>query len=94
MKFDPVAFGVFLAVTVLVTGIGFFANRWRRPKNADNLDEWALGGRTLGPFITWFLLDGDLYSAHTLIATPLPPWQPRPRPPSAEIPPSPPTLRS
>jgi DNA-binding LacI/PurR family transcriptional regulator len=70
MRFDPVAFGVFLVLTALVTGIGFFASRWRRPKNADSLDEWTLGGRTFGPFITWFLLGGDHYSAYTLIAIP------------------------
>ena len=28
-----------------------------------HLDEWGLGGRGFGTFITWFLLGGDLYMA-------------------------------
>jgi SSS family solute:Na+ symporter len=70
MSFNSVTFAVFLALLVLITGMGFVASRWRRAKEANNLDEWALGGRTFGPFITWFLLGGDLYSAYTLIAVP------------------------
>ncbi|MEU1301270.1 monocarboxylate uptake permease MctP [Streptomyces shenzhenensis] len=70
MSFDPVAFSVFLALLLLVTVMGFVASRWRRTGDADHLDEWALGGRTFGPLITWVLLGGDLYSAYTLIAIP------------------------
>lgn len=70
MQFDGVAFGVFLSLFILVTGMGFVASRWRRATDLDNLDEWALGGRGFGGFITWFLLGGDLYSAYTLIAVP------------------------
>jgi solute:Na+ symporter, SSS family len=70
MTFDSVTFGVFLALLALITGMGFVASRWRRAKQANSLDEWALGGRSFGPFITWFLLGGDLYSAYTLIAVP------------------------
>ena len=35
-----------------------------------SLDEWGLGGRGFGTFITWFLLGGDLYTAYTFIAVP------------------------
>jgi SSS family solute:Na+ symporter len=70
MSFNSVTFAVFLALLILITGMGFVASRWRRAKDANNLDEWALGGRGFGPFITWFLLGGDLYSAYTLIAVP------------------------
>jgi SSS family solute:Na+ symporter len=70
MSFNSVTFAVFLALLILITGMGFVASRWRKAKEANNLDEWALGGRTFGPFITWFLLGGDLYSAYTLIAVP------------------------
>lgn len=70
MNFDGVTFGVFFVLFTLVTGMGFFASRWRRPKNLNDLDEWALGGRGFGGFVTWFLLGGDLYSAYTLIAVP------------------------
>ncbi len=70
MTINAVTLGVFLFLTLLVTGLGFFASRWRRAKNANSLDEWALGGRGFGGFVTWFLLGGDLYSAYTLIAVP------------------------
>ncbi|WP_037344954.1 monocarboxylate uptake permease MctP [Sciscionella sediminilitoris] len=70
MTFNWATFGVFLGLLLLITVLGFIASRWRRAKEANQLDEWALGGRTFGPFITWFLLGGDLYSAYTLIAVP------------------------
>jgi SSS family solute:Na+ symporter len=57
---------IFAAVTV----IGFMAARWRRSGALESLDEWGLGGRGFGTFITWFLLGGDLYTAYTFIAVP------------------------
>ncbi len=57
---------LFLAVTVL----GFRAARWRRGAGLASLDEWGLGGRSFGTWITWFLLGGDLYTAYTFIAVP------------------------
>ncbi|NOL43503.1 sodium:solute symporter [Kribbella sandramycini] len=50
--------------------MGFMAARWRSTGDLDNLDEWGLGGRGFGTFITWFLLGGDLYTAYTFIAVP------------------------
>ncbi|HET7307864.1 MAG TPA: sodium:solute symporter, partial [Gammaproteobacteria bacterium] len=35
-----------------------------------HLNEWGLGGRGFGTFVTWFLLGGDLYTAYTFIAVP------------------------
>lgn len=70
MGFNGVTFAVFAVLFLLVTGIGFVAARWRRAANSHQLDEWALGGRGFGGFVTWFLLGGDLYSAYTLIAVP------------------------
>ena len=52
------------------TVLGFVAARWRRPDNLAHLDEWGLGGRNFGPWITWFLLGGDLYTAYTFVAVP------------------------
>ena len=40
------------------------------PESLDNLDEWGLGGRNFGGWITWFLLGGDLYTAYTFVAVP------------------------
>lgn len=70
MNFNGVTFSVFMILFVLVTGMGFVASRWRRAKDEHQLEEWALGGRGFGGFVTWFLLGGDLYSAYTLIAVP------------------------
>src|SRR3978361_53139 len=55
---------------LLVTVIGFGAARWKRAKSLDNPDEWGLGGRNFGSWVTWFLLGGDLYTAYTFIAVP------------------------
>jgi SSS family solute:Na+ symporter len=61
---------VFLLLFGLVTVLGFVASRWRRTTTLDSLDEWGLGGRNFGGFVTWFLLGGDLYTAYTFIAVP------------------------
>jgi solute:Na+ symporter, SSS family len=66
---DPVALGVFIALFVLVTVLGFFAGRWRKG-DLTQLSEWGLGGRRFGSVVTWFLLGGDLYTAYTFVAVP------------------------
>nr|WP_245654549.1 sodium:solute symporter family protein [Streptomyces violens] len=50
--------------------MGFLAARWRKAEQSDNLDEWGLGGRSFGTWVTWFLLGGDLYTAYTFVAVP------------------------
>src|SRR4051812_20710855 len=67
---NGVELAIFLFFFLLVTVLGFLAARWRRAETLDNLDEWGLGGRGFGTFITWFLLGGDLYTAYTFIAVP------------------------
>jgi solute:Na+ symporter, SSS family len=61
---------VFVLLFGLVSGMGFVAARWRRPDNLAHLDEWGLGGRNFGTWITWFLIGGDLYTAYTFVAVP------------------------
>jgi solute:Na+ symporter, SSS family len=63
------ALTVFVALFVFVTGLGFWAARWRAG-DLTQLHEWGLGGRRFGTFVTWFLLGGDLYTAYTFIAIP------------------------
>jgi solute:Na+ symporter, SSS family len=65
-----VSFTIVLILFVIVTVAGFSAARWRRAEDLLHLDEWGLGGRGFGTFITWFLLGGDLYTAYTFIAVP------------------------
>ncbi|WP_084143121.1 monocarboxylate uptake permease MctP [Amycolatopsis taiwanensis] len=50
--------------------MGFVASRWRAGNTLDHLDEWGLGGRKFGGWITWFLVGGDLYTAYTFVAVP------------------------
>jgi SSS family solute:Na+ symporter len=61
---------VFVVLFLIVSGMGFMAARWRRPGSMHSLDEWGLGGRSFGSWITWFLLGGDLYTAYTFVAVP------------------------
>jgi SSS family solute:Na+ symporter len=67
---DTVAFTIVIVLFAIVTLIGFAAARWRRAQDKLHLNEWGLGGRAFGTFITWFLLGGDLYTAYTFIAVP------------------------
>jgi solute:Na+ symporter, SSS family len=67
---NATTFTIVVVLFVIVTGVGFAAARWRRAENMMHLDEWGLGGRGFGTFITWFLLGGDLYTAYTFIAVP------------------------
>ncbi len=67
---DWTAFLVFVFFFALVSVMGFVAARWRRPATLAHLDEWGLGGRQFGTWITWFLVGGDFYTAYTVIAVP------------------------
>jgi len=67
---DGVALVVLIVLFAVVTVLGFMASRFKRGDNLDSLDEWGLGGRKFGTWITWFLLGGDLYTAYTFIAVP------------------------
>jgi SSS family solute:Na+ symporter len=65
-----VALAVLIVLFALVTGMGFWATRWRKADSMESLDEWGLGGRRFGTWVTWFLLGGDLYTAYTFVAVP------------------------
>src|ERR1700724_2758784 len=67
---DWTALSIFLFFFVLVTVMGFFAARWKAGPVGEHLDEWGLGGRQFGTWITWFLVGGDFYTAYTVIAVP------------------------
>lgn len=60
---------ILVLLVLAVTAMGFLASRWGSSK-LDSLDEWALGGRSFGTIVSWFLLGGDLYTAYTFIAVP------------------------
>jgi SSS family solute:Na+ symporter len=67
---DGVAITVVIASFLIVTCIGFAAARWRPAEDPMHLNEWGLGGRGFGTFVSWFLLGGDIYTAYTFIAVP------------------------
>jgi solute:Na+ symporter, SSS family len=69
-RIDWVALAIFLFFFALVTVMGFFAARWKSGPVSAHLDQWGLGGRQFGTWITWFLLGGDFYTAYTVIAVP------------------------
>jgi SSS family solute:Na+ symporter len=35
-----------------------------------DIEEWGLGGRRFGTWVSWFLIGGDIYTAYTFIAIP------------------------
>lgn len=61
---------IFSVLFVGVAVLGFVASRWKAGDTMDHLDEWGLGGRKFGSWITWFLIGGDLYTAYTFVAVP------------------------
>jgi SSS family solute:Na+ symporter len=69
-QIDWTALTVFVFFFALVTVMGFFAARWKAGPVSEHLDEWGLGGRQFGTWITWFLVGGDFYTAYTVIAVP------------------------
>jgi SSS family solute:Na+ symporter len=69
-QIEWVALTVFIFFFALVTVMGFFAARWKSGPVSEHLDEWGLGGRQFGTWITWFLVGGDFYTAYTVIAVP------------------------
>ncbi len=63
-------FVVFAVLFFGVAVMGFLASRWKAGDTMDHLDEWGLGGRKFGGWVTWFLVGGDLYTSYTFVAVP------------------------
>ncbi|HEY2521153.1 MAG TPA: sodium:solute symporter [Streptosporangiaceae bacterium] len=68
--FSGLQFGIVVAMFAIVTVLGFMATRWKRAESLASVEEWGLGGRRFGTWVTWFLLGGDLYTAYTFVAVP------------------------
>jgi SSS family solute:Na+ symporter len=67
---NAVSFTILIVLFLVVTLTGFAAARWRKAEDLLHLNEWGLGGRGFGTFVTWFLFGGDIYTAYTFIAVP------------------------
>ncbi|HEX6874433.1 MAG TPA: sodium:solute symporter, partial [Nocardioidaceae bacterium] len=61
---------VFTLLFGVIAVMGFVASRWQPGETMHHLDEWGLGGRKFGTWISWFLIGGDLYTAYTFVAVP------------------------
>ncbi len=70
MTARQVEIGTFAVLLGAMLLLGFFAARWRRPPSLHSLEEWGVGGRAFGNWVTWFLLGGSMYTAYTYIAVP------------------------
>jgi len=68
--FNALEFGIVVAMFAVVTVLGFMATRWKRATSLASIEEWGLGGRRFGTWVTWFLIGGDLYTAYTFVAVP------------------------
>ena len=66
---NTVAASVCLFLVALVLVLGFVAGKWKGG-DLDHIEEWGLGGRRFGTWISWFLIGGDAYTAYTFIAIP------------------------
>jgi SSS family solute:Na+ symporter len=69
-QIDWGAVSVFVFFFALVTVMGFVAAGWKSGPVSEHIDEWGLGGRQFGTWVTWFLVGGDFYTAYTVIAVP------------------------
>src|SRR5512141_937204 len=61
---------IFTFLFLVIAGMGFAAARWKPGETMHHLDEWGLGGRKFGTWVSWFLIGGDLYTAYTFVAVP------------------------
>ena len=66
---DSVTWVVFLTLFAVFAALGFWAARWRKG-DLNTIHEWALAGRRIGPWLMFFLVGADLYTAYTFIAVP------------------------
>lgn len=66
----PLLAPAFLAVLGGVSLAAVLARWFRRRDVLPHLAGWALADRTLGPWVTWFLLGGSIFTAYTFAAVP------------------------
>ena len=59
---NPVTLSVFAILFLVIVVLGFASSHWQRG-NLHHLEEWGLGGRRFGTWITWFLIGGDVMDA-------------------------------
>ena len=69
MLIDPIGIAIFILLFIVFSALGFYGSRFRKG-NLNSLHEWGLAGRKLGPYLSWFLLGADVFTAYTFVAIP------------------------
>lgn len=69
MLLDLLGLSIFLVLFVIFVFLGFYGSRWRKG-NLKSLSEWGIAGRRLGPYLSWFLIGADVFTAYTFVAVP------------------------
>ncbi|MHB1830104.1 MAG: sodium:solute symporter family protein [Candidatus Micrarchaeaceae archaeon] len=69
MLVSTLGIALFLILFSAFVFLGFYGSRWRKG-NLNTLSEWGLAGRRLGPYLSWFLIGADVFTAYTFIAVP------------------------
>ena len=67
------ALAVFFVCFLATILVGVTARRGKQQGGdieARDIEDWGLGGRQFGTWVTWFLVGGDFYTAYTVIAVP------------------------
>ena len=77
---DWLAIAVFIFFFGVTIVLGTTVVHWRgkvskgsaapQPHGGEGTEDWGLGGRQFGAWVTWFLVGGDFYTAYTVIAVP------------------------
>ncbi len=69
MLVTPIGIAIFIILFIIFSALGFYGSRFRKG-NLNSLHEWGLAGRKLGPYLSWFLLGADVFTAYTFVAIP------------------------
>ena len=56
-----------LVVIAVMLGLVFVIGMVPGMKNKLNLEEWAVGGRSFGRWLNWFVLAGEIYTAFAFL---------------------------
>lgn len=66
---DAYGIAAFVILFGVFTLLGYYGTRFRKG-NMNLLSEWGLAGRRLGPYLAWFLIGADVFTAYTFVAVP------------------------
>ena len=69
MLLSFVGIAVFIILFIAFSLIAYFGSRFRKG-DLNKLYEWGLAGRRLGPYLSWFLIGADVFTAYTFVAVP------------------------